>query len=245
MFVCTLCDYETNREFNFKRHCEGKRHLENSQSCFRCACGKIYTHKSSLSRHQRRCEARVKPVKNDSDSTAELIKTLIAERRQPSTTNIFNIQIFLDKECPDATSIQDFAASMNIELAVLERANKDKALLRFIQNSLSPMSFEERPFHCTDIASRQFMVKDKLNGWEKDNGMKVIETAENSINKRWPAEFNSIHPGWDGDLGLHERYLNIAMKSYSKMKEEKCSTLLSQLARSTLIVDKSNLRLCC
>jgi len=116
--------------------------------------------------------------------------------------------------------------------------------LRIIENNLTPMRFEDRPFHCTDIASKQFMVKDRLNGWEKDNGMKVIQSAENSINKRWPSEFNSAHPNWDGDPGLHQRYLSIAMNSYSDIAENKCSTLITQLARSSRLPSASNVLLC-
>ena len=116
MFKCIPCSYETDREFNFSRHCRGKRHLENVGNSYLCACGKIYTHKSSLSRHQRTCEthqnSQAGSVEDITEVTEELIKTLIAERREPSTMNFFNVQIYLDKECPDATSIQDFTDSM-------------------------------------------------------------------------------------------------------------------------------------
>ena len=248
MFTCEQCRYKTNREYNYIRHCRGKRHCENTSISHVCACGKIYTHKSSLSRHQKTCSIQAninsKTKEDTSEVTEKFIKSLMSERREPSTMNIFNVQIYLDKECSGAKSIQDFTDTMSIELAALERMNKEKALLRIIQKNLTPMPIEERPFHCTDLESKQFMVKDRLKGWEKDNGMKVIQSAENSINKRWPTEFNCTHPGWDHDPGLHDRYLSIAMNSYSTIEENKCNSILSQLARSSYLTTNANLLLC-
>ena len=66
-FTCKICDYFTSNKKDFKRHNLTRKHRNNctkstypnkSPNSVECACifcGKIYKHKSSLSRHQQNC----------------------------------------------------------------------------------------------------------------------------------------------------------------------------------------------
>ena len=54
IYTCKICNYNTDRKFNYKQHLETKKHKELTE--FKCkACGKYYKHDSSLSRHRKEC----------------------------------------------------------------------------------------------------------------------------------------------------------------------------------------------
>ena len=66
IFECKLCDYKSNRKYDFKRHINSIKHKkklmitndyqhsENAQKCV-CDCGKQYKYKQGLSKHKKTC----------------------------------------------------------------------------------------------------------------------------------------------------------------------------------------------
>jgi hypothetical protein len=63
-FVCKLCDYNTSRKSQYKRHLSTSKHLnttnttnlvQQSSNSFICECGKEYKHHSSLWNHKKKC----------------------------------------------------------------------------------------------------------------------------------------------------------------------------------------------
>ena len=67
-----------------------------------------------------------------------------------------------------------------------------------VLKSLRPLSLTERPFHCTNPKNQgSGSIKDEIDeGWEEDNGEKLIKTAEHGIQKKWMNEFESQYPKW-------------------------------------------------
>ena len=66
---CTECDYSTDNLSNYNKHLKSDRHLkintsaadDNGNNKKICKCGKIFVHKSSLSRHRKTCNMLQEP----------------------------------------------------------------------------------------------------------------------------------------------------------------------------------------
>jgi len=68
-FLCECCDYKCNRKSDFKKHLLSSKHEKNdagmtqnsqkfsnnSETIFRCDCGKEYKHRQGLWKHQKKC----------------------------------------------------------------------------------------------------------------------------------------------------------------------------------------------
>ena len=120
-----------------------------------------------------------------------------------SNNNIFNIQLFLNHDCANAMTIQDFARKLQVDMGDLELIKKDepKAIAGMIRKSLSGLSQVERPMHSHE---QKWYVKDKEDGWENDTTGKIIEVVKsgaakplsNLANQKYNSVFTS---GGDGD----------------------------------------------
>lgn len=88
-FECKICNYLTNRNYNYKKHCKTKKHIENTKlnsgyKNFNCFCGKQYKSRSGLWRHKKICNYNeitnikneiLKLKNNDKLLTTELINS--------------------------------------------------------------------------------------------------------------------------------------------------------------------------
>lgn len=79
-YLCTDCNYRTERKQHFNRHLETIKHIStvrNNRSAknqkFICECGKTYTYKSGLCKHKKKCnyEEHLDDNDNDNDNNYE------------------------------------------------------------------------------------------------------------------------------------------------------------------------------
>ena len=80
-FYCDKCDYRTGYKKDFHKHLATRKHKirigEIEKSAYRCDCGKVYKHASSLWNHKQRCD-----VNNDSDKIDQnVIMELIQQNK--------------------------------------------------------------------------------------------------------------------------------------------------------------------
>mgnify|MGYP001161294820 FL=1 len=146
-----------------------------------------------------------------------------------SNNNIINVQMFLNEKCGDAMSIQNFANQLFITMDDLNNNKKD-CISNVVLKNLKPLSITQRPFHCTDIKNKEWFVKDEKEGWEEDNGEKLIKTAEYGIQKKWCNAFESMYPDWMKDANLRDKYIEIAGSTTSELPEKIKLKLLKELA---------------
>jgi hypothetical protein len=94
-----------------------------------------------------------------------------------SNNNIFNIQLFLNENCANAMSIQDFAKKLTVEMSDLDLIENDepKAIVGMIKKSLSGLSQNERPLHSHE---KKWYVKDNEEGWEDDQSGKAVDVVK-------------------------------------------------------------------
>ena len=102
-------------------------------------------------------------VSNKSNNTLDL----------NNNNKIINVQMFLSEKCADAMSIQRFAKQLEVTLDDLCKSKKD-CITNVVLKNLQTLSLTERPFHCTNPKNKEWFIKDEKEGWEEDNGEKLI-----------------------------------------------------------------------
>ena len=170
-FVCEICDYSTSRQFNLDRHFltpkhkmltnanknehktskffsdeDSSKNLVVNTKNFECPfCGKEFSHRSSLSRHQKKCnyadlsekttEVKCQPinaVNNEENINLDILKKLesmeqnnksLLEKIETKNTTQnftvnqqFNVNIFLNEECKNAMNLGDFMGNIMITM---------------------------------------------------------------------------------------------------------------------------------
>ena len=110
-----------------------------------------------------------------------------------TTTNQFNINVFLNEQCKDAINMSDFIKSIEVSLEQLDFTKTnglEKGISNVIMENMNKLSLYERPIHCTDAKREILYIKDN-NTWEKDKDKKMIKQAiKRTSNKNYTALTN-------------------------------------------------------
>ncbi len=188
-----------------------------------CSCGRGYKYKQGYYRHKAKCDADVdNVVVHDEDNSYELpdvnllyqtmnkvmeqnsaLMKMVTEggNNHHNTTNshndnrTFNISFFLNEQCKNALSIQDFARSLQNDL------QRDQDLIcgdpsritNIISRKLEGLSQIERPLHTHDA---KWYVKDKEEGWEDDQNGKVVDVVNREISRDALSRIPEKYPNW-------------------------------------------------
>ena len=115
----------------------------------------------------------------------EMIPHLGNTTNNTNSHNTFNVQFFLENDCKNAQSIQEFVKSIEIEHGHLVAMSKDgyvDTISNILIQALNKMAITERPLHCTDLKRETVYIKDKET-WNKSTAdaplmNRVISTIE-------------------------------------------------------------------
>ena len=86
-----------------------------------------------------------------------------------SNNSTFNVQFFLENDCKNAKSIQEFLCSIEINHGHLVAMTKDgyvDTISNILIQALNKLEITERPLHCTDLKRETVYIKDKET-WNK------------------------------------------------------------------------------
>ena len=171
-------------------------------------CDKIYKSKSGLWKHKKICKKKqVKDINSneqvvlDKDEYIKLLEnqgkvinnyntTNNTNNTNSNNTNNISIQLFLNNHCKDALNIEDFMKQITFQLKDILNGNnyiEDCISNKLIEN-LDELPVTERPIHCTDQRRKNYMVKDKNEGWIKDKGDengKIYKEVDNLYGKAY------------------------------------------------------------
>lgn len=169
-------------------------HQKNAKA-YSCECGKEYKHHSSLWNHKKTCQKNAKKLqentfvpekeKEEEPSDRQLVKELMTVVKQmaevmpkigdtnnshnTNCNNTFNVQMYLNNECKNAMSIQDFIKSIELNMSHLN-AITDKGYVDSVSNimikALGDLEITDRPLHCTDLKRDTIYIKDH-DEWNK------------------------------------------------------------------------------
>lgn len=214
-YICETCDYSTSRKSQFERHLATDKHKflqvptqekfqpPNSKQ-YKCGCGKVYKHSSSMYAHRKHCEFKDHSDKINKDELIHLLVTQNNEMMQilknglvnnnttnnnntnnnsHNTTNnvdakTFNLNFFLNETCKDAMNISEFVSSIKVNLNDLENTGRQgyiQGISNIILKNLNDMEQNFRPIHCSDSKREVFYIKDN-NEWQKEYDEKPILT---------------------------------------------------------------------
>ena len=175
---------------------------------FVCICGKGYLYQSGLCAHKRRCsknpdkiienlekklvEAKKEQSQIENNFISVLEKQVMEKDKQlnevlPKVGNsyTFNMNNFLNEQCKDAMTMEDFVNTIAITLENLHLV-KEKGISTGISNliidNINKLSLQERPIHCSDKKREILYVKKK--NWEKDTNKENTQLMIDHICKK-------------------------------------------------------------
>ena len=111
----------------------------------------------------------------------------IGNNNNTNSHNTFNIQMFLENECKNAISIQDFIKSIEINMSHLVAISKDgyvDSISNVLIQALNQLAITDRPLHCTDLKREIIYIKDDAK-WNKSTAdAKQMSDVINSIENK-------------------------------------------------------------
>ena len=147
-----------------------------------------------LMQQQQHIQAQQKQLKQQQEEHNKQIQDLIPQLQQvtninncnnTTTNNRFNLNFFLNEQCKDAISIQNFIENLNIGIPELEHMGNVgyvQGMMSIFSNTLGAMDIYKRPLHCTDLKRETVYIK-QGDTWKKDTDdktelKKLIKTVE-------------------------------------------------------------------
>ena len=228
----------TNTDQNTIKNAENALKNANlEKKVFICECGMEYKHKQSLYNHKKKC---IYDININDNNYKELLLTLINENKEMrkmmqdqqkqmyelfpkignnnnnNTNNVkqkFNINVFLNEQCKDALTMNEFVDKIDISMKNL-LITKDKGLGEGLSNiiidNMNKLSLYERPMHCTDKKRETLYVKNEE--WEKDDKKEQINKLLKNVEKKQVRNINQWtdeHPNYMDSELLQEQYINL------------------------------------
>lgn len=122
-----------------------------------------------------------------------------------NNNNQFNIQLFLNEDCKNALSIQDFAKQLTVtmeELSLL-KDSEPKGIEEIIRSNLMKYALTERPMHNHE---KKWYVKDRDEGWEDNKGENIVKSVKTGISQKSGPVFVENNPDWLTNHRIGEKY---------------------------------------
>ena len=180
-----------------------------SANVFECDCGKKYKHRQSLYTHRKKCDfineknneiIIKKNENNEIINYKELILNLVEQTKiitelipkignnntncNNTVNQTLNINVFLNEQCKDAISLNDFVKNIEVSISDLLLC-KDKGLVKGISNlfikHLNDLPLIQRPLWCSDKKRKKIYVKEET--WTEDIDNNKTKEAIYNISK--------------------------------------------------------------
>ena len=228
---------------------------------YECNCGKLYKHHSSLYKHKKKCEISHGKIINNGenkgdmkdlvikliDDNKELRKTItemipqLGNNNTNNSNNVkqkFNINVFLNEQCKDALSMDEFIEGIEISMKNL-LTTRDKGQTEGITNiiieNMNRLSIYERPIHCTDKKRETIYIKN--DEWEKDENkthihkvLKQVECKQIKNIQLWLDD----HPNYMNNPVEQDEFIKLVRET-SKSVDENREKIVKNLCGSILI----------
>jgi len=277
-YYCKNCDYVTNKKSNYDRHILTAKHQSDDkwmtkpepneptiEKKFECSCGKKYKYRQGLHKHQIKCnyvektdnidykEMFLKMMKQNNELMNQVTDLIPKVGNNNNNTinnkNKFNINIFLNEECKDAITMNEFIKKIEVSLSNL-LTTQNKGISEgvsdiFIEN-MNKLSLYQRPIHCTDVKGEIVYIKSDDDGekvgWKLDEDNKELKEALQKISKvqqqnlkKWTDE----HPNWEKDPNLQKEYMKLVKNATDNLKENKREEkVIKKLCNNSYLNDK-------
>lgn len=147
--------------------------------------------------------------KSENKITQELVETIgkIAGNNNCNNTNNISVNMYLNQNCKNAMSLNDFVENIKMSLQDLDYTKENgyvKGIANVFINQLKDLSPTERPIHCSDTKRLKFYVKDENNWVAENSDNKIEDTIKNiqSEHVKKLGEWEDLHPNFEEDPKL-------------------------------------------
>ena len=195
--ICEHCDYVASKKYNWEKHLQTIKHQQKVAKSGKKVANVTDAKPRKNKKNQNQTNRSVPDdIKTITEQLNAIIKTQTALAQQTTInnsqhiTNINNnisINVFLDQYCNDALNLQDFVENINFQLTDILSNNHliENFLSKKLLENLKEIPLTERPIHCTDVKRKNFIVKDKNDGWVKD----TVDNNDSNLYK----QVNQLH----------------------------------------------------
>jgi len=124
----------------------------------------------------------------------EQITEIIPKIGNNTTSNTFNINMYLNNECKDAMNITDFTRSIEISMGDFKKVGSHgyvDGISQIIVDAIKDMEVTKRPLHCSDAKRETLYVKDN-NAWDKDFSKEKLNKVISNVGRKTLQHF----PEW-------------------------------------------------
>jgi hypothetical protein len=166
-----------------------------------------------------------------------------------TTTNNFNLNIFLNEKCKDALDLMDFVEMLQLKINDLEetaRLGYAEGISKIFMRGLKQLDIYKRPIHCSDLKREVLYIKDK-NVWEKEddekkrlvNAIKIIGNK----NIKQISEWQKLNPEYrDPESKQNDKYMKLLLNVMSGGTEEEQQNNMNKIIRNVVkevVIDKT------
>jgi len=164
MYVCDIC----NKQYKDR---SGLRYHKKKATCYSQQQHQHQQTSNETKINSSKLDDLTKQMTKLTTSITEAVDSGMLGTKNVITNNNISINFFLDKYCNNAQSLQDFVENISFQLNDIVNDNQmiDNFISKKVLKNLEDIPITERPIHCTDQKRRNFMVKDKNEGWVKDS----------------------------------------------------------------------------
>ena len=136
-----------------------------------------------------------------------------------NNTNNISLNVFLNDYCKDAINLEDFMKGIKFKLKdVLNEGNYvDNCVSVKLLNDLNDMPVTKRPIHCTDKRRKNFVVKDKEEGWITEKGNQSGKMSKH-INNLYGKAYIDFYHEYDEEHPLPHSNRQVDEKSETSSK---------------------------
>ncbi len=154
----------------------------------------------------------------------------------------FNINLFLNEQCKDASNFNEFVKNIEISYEDLE----NNAQLGFVQgiskifiDNLRQLGVNERPIHCTDVKRETMYIKDE-DKWNKEPDDSKLQKAIQTVSYKSMGklmEWKQENPDYqDADSEFSKRCLDMQRQSLAGSdREVYYPKVIHALAKETMV----------
>jgi hypothetical protein len=136
----------------------------------------------------------------------------------------FNINFFLNEQCKDAITMDNFIANLKItleDLFLTKNKGITEGITNIITKNMNELSLYDRPLHCTDAKRETIYIKSNVgtgedSQWEKDNEQKKLKKAIKAATYIQSESLNLYtenNPDWMEKESKQIEYMNMVKNS--------------------------------
>ena len=187
-------------------------------------------------------------LQENQEKTNQLLKKLVENPIatpivNQNTTNNFNLNVFLNETCKNATSIQDFL--MDLQKTITDKIFEDifnkgynTASKLLVDNTLDKYTVTTRPIHTSNIQDKTVYIKYNKE-WKKDNLNKVERCINKALINHCPI-YETRYIKDDEEEDKNNRFYDTRRLIYD-VKDNPSKPLIQHLINSS-IIDKKDIK---